>query len=177
MSEKLNKGFWYRLPEYTLNIKKKQQKLDIVNVVVGRLKYYVTEVTIGNSLVIGQKYRVDLQVGDDFSNVGYVNSQNYFIATATTPTTWNTSGVYLVTEDVQIFHNNVDTNLTISAISASELDINITNNLFVVNKTYPEQQGAQQSPQVINNNKIRFTTTEGTSPSIEYTYFKVEVYK
>jgi len=53
-----------------------------------------TELTIGDSLEVGREYIIDvLEAGDDFSNVGYIQEGQYFIATGTTPTTWLTTVV------------------------------------------------------------------------------------
>lgn len=52
--------------------------------------------TSSGSLEVGKTYYIDyLEVGDDFSNVGYVSDGVSFVATGTTPTTW-TNGTYVV---------------------------------------------------------------------------------
>lgn len=48
--------------------------------------------TTSGTLEVGKTYVIDtLEVGDDFSNVGYVSEGTPFVATGTTPTTWTNS--------------------------------------------------------------------------------------
>lgn len=69
-----------------------------------------TTVTAGHTFEIGNTYLVQtLNVGDDFTNIGYVTQNVTFIATGTTPTTWtNGSIVHKLHVTANDFQNTFD---------------------------------------------------------------------
>lgn len=57
-----------------------------------------------DSLIVGEEYLIEaLAAGDDFSNVGYVNDGEIFIATSSTPTAWTNGTVVYNTQESIIY--------------------------------------------------------------------------
>ena len=57
-----------------------------------------------DSLIVGEEYLIEtLAAGDDFSNVGYVNDGEIFIATGSTPTAWTNGTVVYNTQESIIY--------------------------------------------------------------------------
>lgn len=146
--------------------------LIISNSLVGRIIQYKGEAISEGTLQIGETYRIEeLQLGDDFSNVGYVSDGVPFIATNTTPTTW-TNGTAVATENTiyEIIFNDVDENVIVTNDpNSQDVNIIITNELFNVNKTFPNIP-AGSSVRVVDTNTIYFN--KQNTPR----YFKIEVY-
>ena len=170
-----------RLPEYLEETNEEVEALQVANTLVGRVKIKSTELVIGTPLVIGKKYRAQQDGLDDLANVGYSADSEYFIATATTPTAWVTSTIYLIEEVYDIIYNDLDSNLTIEAKTevggAQFTEIAIPNNLFNETKTYPQFNGVVIS--IVNNNTITMQISEQSSVDFDlqpYNYFKIEVY-
>lgn len=150
--------------------------LETNSVVVGRFKYYQTQISQGTPLIIGNKYRVSLELGDDFTNVGYLENGVYFIATATTPTTWsNFSSVRLITEVVEVFFNDLDSTFQILFLEPGVVKMLITNSTFNPTKTYPQIQGVS-SFTLSDLNTIDISDNEGSDVNVDFNYFKIEVY-
>jgi hypothetical protein len=87
-------------------------KFDIQNV-TNQSTWAATEVTsTSGSLVEGKTYNIaELESGDDFSNVGYVEEGTDFVATGTTPTTWDQS-----TEVLNVTDSSLKAALTVAHI-------------------------------------------------------------
>ena len=142
--------------------------LETNSVIVGKSTLSLDTQTSG-TLVIGKEYIIhSLLSGDDFSNVGFVSVDIPFIATGTTPTTWtNSTEVVFQTGSVNIIFNDVDSNLKVYLDLIYEgIMFEITNEAFLVNKTYPVLEASIAT--ILNNNKITFNNATG--------YFKIEVY-
>lgn len=83
----------------------------------GVLKQNIVELFSG-SLEVGKTYLLRIfEAGDDFSNVGFVDTDTPFVATGTTPNNWsNFSTVYNLTDgapNVSIFTNTLTGNISI----------------------------------------------------------------
>ena len=125
----------------------------------------------GSPFTVGKKYRVDtLQVGDNFTNIGYTTVGVAFIATGTTPTTWtNNSSVSLIQQDLIIFYNDLAPTVVIENTNSLDYNIKITNGGFVANKTFPNIVGGSDI-NIVDNNTINFNAQN------QPRYFKIEVY-
>lgn len=79
---------------------------------VGTLNYSESDVTINEPLGIGRIYRiVTLSPGDNFSNVGYDGTGDYFTATGEYPISWNSSIIKVVSFEKSVKYNtftNID---------------------------------------------------------------------
>lgn len=162
---------WNRLPEYLAETNQEVQSLQILSTVVGEMIIGSSELTQGSPFIIGKKYNVEtLEAGDDFTNIGYVSEGVSFIATGTTPTTWtNNSYVSLILEELNIFYNDLDPTITIENAANTNYNIKITNNSFLVNKTFPNIVGGSNIS-VTDDNTINFSAQNQPK------YFKIEVY-
>jgi hypothetical protein len=93
--------------------------------------------------VVGQKYIVDkLEVGDNFTNVGYVSEGVIFTATGTTPTNWsNGSRLIDVFESQPIIDNVIFDTLPLTVGWGDDGSGNFattleSSGLFIVEKTF-----------------------------------------
>lgn len=76
---------------------------------VGTLNYSESDVTINEPLGIGRIYRiVTLSPGDNFSNVGYDGTGDYFTATGEYPISWNSSIIKVVSFESNIITDTFD---------------------------------------------------------------------
>lgn len=80
--------------------------------------------TDGN-LIVGKKYYIEeLASGDDFSNVGYVEDGEIFIATGTTPEIWENGTVVEITGyDINIMENTIDEDLIVEVENISNISL------------------------------------------------------
>lgn len=108
-----------------------------------------TMVIVGSAagLDIGKSYMiVDLQPGDDFTNVGFVTVGVAFTATGTTPTVWvNKTEVYNVTDstlNIIVLEDTIGVTAAFEAVSTpSGLKFGIafrTPGLFLINKLFED---------------------------------------
>lgn len=159
-----------RLPEYLEETNEEVDSLQISNTLVGRIIRYKNEEVNSGELIIGEEYIIEqLEFGDDFSNVGYVEDGTPFIATGTTPNDW--SSFTTVRNTNVIFteiYNDLDPNFTVEG-SGNNYRIKITNGLFNVNKTFPNIPGGSHIA-IEDLNTVYFNTQN--TPR----YFKIEVY-
>lgn len=122
------------------------------------------------SLVIGGLYNIPfLELGDNFTNVGYVSNSSLFIATGTTPTNWsNSTSVQKYTSNAIIEFNDIDNNILIKAHttdnSSFSILLTITNGKFINNKIFTTNSAYTW----INNNNIAL---QASSDKV-----KIEVY-
>lgn len=139
-----------------------------VKTIYGEINVGDDDVIVGTSLIIGKKYDVyQLGLGDDFSNCGFVSENVPFIATSTTPNIWLSSYVTLKNEDLIIYQNDVDSNITLEK-DGMICRLKITNAGFTNLKTLPIIVGGS-FVNVVNTNTIEFNTQIGVK------YFKIEV--
>lgn len=83
-------------------------------------------------LVIGKEYViVNLSVGDDFTNIGYVSEGDSFIATGTTPTTW--TNLTKVTDIAASQPTVTELVNTCGTVNVSWYFDNITTGDFIIN--------------------------------------------
>ena len=107
------------------------------------------------SLVLGGLYFIsDVLAGDNFTNTGFIDTNKFFIATSTTPTSWsNGSSVLRFQSIANIPFNDVDINLIFKAHAYNNLGgtlLTITNNKFIDNKIFV----ANASYKYIDTNNI-----------------------
>lgn len=162
---------WFRLPEFLNQTNQNLEELIISKTIAGELDIDTVTLTKGTPLIIGKKYYLDnLGAGDNFTNVGFTVVGNEFIATATTPTVWNSNStiVYYLKEGITPSFNSVDDGIYVTRTGIT-IDIKITNGSFINGKTFPNIIGASNI-NVIDTNTIRFTNQFGSK------YFKIEVF-
>ena len=107
------------------------------------------------SLVLGGLYFIaDVLAGDNFTNVGFIGSNKFFIATSTNPTSWSNGSLVIRFQSIaNIPFNDVDINLIFKAHAYNNLGgtlITITNNKFIDNKIFV----ANASYKFIDSNNI-----------------------
>jgi hypothetical protein len=114
----------------------------------GEIAFKPTQETISTTsgaLVVGKKYLIlALEVGDVFTNVGYVEPNTIFTATGTTPTTWTEGTVVInVTDSAPVLGqviNNIGT-ITTSYVAPGKTRLHSAA-LFTENLTFfPTQIG------------------------------------
>ena len=141
-----------------------QQKADTRDAIRG---YKVYTATISPSysfqqgpstLTVGKKYIIlSLNDGDNFENVGFIDTGMSFVATGTTPTTWTNGTIVL--------------NLTDYVINISEFE----NTIGTVDVIYDEDNGSgfKVVCDNIDETSIIFTTCNITDrPYIIFAYFE-----
>lgn len=95
-----------------------------------KLKFKATEVNqTSGSLVIGKEYIIDnLNISDNFSNIGYEEEGVPFIATGTTPLIW-VAGTVVRSADLETLEfKNTYTGTTTYSIDLTTNELLITNN-------------------------------------------------
>ena len=105
-------------------------------------------------LTVGKRYLIyTLQLGDDFSNVGYILDTPSFIATGTTPLVWtnSTSVQYQNLTYSEIFNDtgavlSIDENAT----NGTRLKLTSTNNIFSNDKYFFTGEGTNLIYQDVN---------------------------
>lgn len=123
---------------------------------------------------IGDKYVIRyLEPGDDYSNVGFISLNTPFIATATTATMASRNSViFKIKSDLFIIFNDVDVNFTLVYDElVNKYKFNITNNKFLLDKTYPLISKAVLVRADNNNLYIESDLEENDD-----VYFKIEIY-
>lgn len=137
--------------------------------IYGELDLSMTCLAIGTPLQIGKKYFLyNKTPSDNISNCGYIQDGEMFIATATTPTVWTSSDIFIQNENITIYQNNVDVNIYVEVVTTNLAKLKITNGGFSALKTFPNiVEGSVVK--VLDSNTIGFG-----NPSI-VKYFKIEV--
>ena len=145
--------------------------LETNKVFVGEFDVSRATLVQGTPFVVGQKYIVyTLQAGDDFSNIGYVSSDEFFVATGTTPTVWSNSTSVEVQNEILIpYFNDLDSSIYLNFFGTSYLEIKSPNSAFTMGKTFPNIVGGSQVD-IKDNQTISF------SAQISPKYIKIEVY-
>ena len=143
--------------------------LETNSAIVGQVTLVPTTLTSG-TLEVGTPYIINtLNVGDDFSNVGYTQNNRYFIATGTTPTSWaNGTTANGRNKTLRVDFNDVDINYTskmvvFGASFSNELQFTITNGKFI-------------NPLKVFSTNVNVTVIDSNNIIIPSGRFKIEVY-
>lgn len=122
------------------------------------------------TLVIGKTYNIEtLEVGDDFSNVGYTSEGVDFIATGTTPTVWsNGTFVLNITDsqpqmDVLVSMDSFPVAVTYNPVDG--ITYNSAGGLFLQDKTYIDGQTALSTTRT-SDSVISYSGTNVTALSV-----------
>lgn len=111
------------------------------------------------TLTIGKEYIIsELAAGDDFSNVGYIESGVKFTATDTTPTVW-TGGTFVLdcaasAPTAVILENTLNEVPTYTYDSSGTFFINSSGNTFTTNKTFVLGNSSDHNITIYTENQI-----------------------
>lgn len=140
--------------EILRNIFSSITSLETNSVIVGAVKTDLTSFPQNSLLVIGKKYLVSLSLGDNFTNIGYIDDNSTFIATGTTPLIWNNNSFVqgLSQDQLVINFNDIDPNVYVDFLPTQEISIKITNGKFLPLKTFTTFTNGYE---YIDNNTIK----------------------
>jgi hypothetical protein len=106
-------------------------------------------VPIPSLLQIGKRYIINnLVVGDDFSNVGFIKNQDYFVASGTTPNIWSSTEVLI--EDKTLIEANFPTDYedTILKNTCNIYAFGDNEGVSVDSRANPDTQPTQGNPYI-----------------------------
>lgn len=112
-------------------------------------------------LIVGKYYQLtgNLIAGDNFTNVGLVALASGFIATGTTPNSWNNATQlerYTVTF-TEVYNDTLGSLSIVNTPTGERLKFTVSNNTLIDNKIFI----FQGSYEIINSNNIYLSGTKG----------------
>jgi hypothetical protein len=142
--------------------------LETNSILIGRTTFTETEYSNG-TLEVGKLYIIsNVQPGDNFTNVGFIETGSYFVATGTTPSIWTNNTVIKKVENIMdIFYNDIDSNIIVEDTiyqDSAKIKITITNNKFIDPKVF------------VTNTEYIFVNSNVIIISPNDEKFKIEVY-